>query len=82
MQTIYFVDEGQDFLQWDINEEGVVTACRPFQGWVWCGTKVLNKDIKRGDYLKIERNGIKSTLVHPVKKVKEVKACSEITMAT
>jgi hypothetical protein len=82
MRTIYFVDDGQDFLQWDINEEGEVTACRPFQGWVWVGTKVLNKNIKPGDLLKIERKGIESTLIHPVKKIKEVKACSQITMAS
>lgn len=69
MLTIHFVDEGQDFLEWDINEEGVVTACRPFQGWVWNGTKVHNKDIKPGDRLDITTRGTRTHLIHPVEKV-------------
>jgi hypothetical protein len=70
MPTIYFLDEGQDFLEWDINEEGVVTACRPFQGWVWVGTKVKNKDIKPGDTLDItSKAGFNLHLIHPVDKV-------------
>ena len=72
MVTIHFVDEGQDFLEWDIDEKGVVTACRPFQGWVWVGTKVHNKDIKPGDKLDIEGHGLCTTLIHPVEKVQEL----------
>lgn len=53
MKRIFFEDDGQDFLEWDINEEGEVVACRPFQGWVWIGVKVHNKDIKPGDHLDI-----------------------------
>ena len=53
MITIFFVDDGQDFLEWDINDNGEVVDCRPFQGSVWVGTKVHNKDIKPGDQLDI-----------------------------
>ncbi|WP_193222238.1 hypothetical protein [Alkalilimnicola sp. S0819] len=40
MQTIRFEDQGQDFLEWDIDQEGVVVDSRPFQRHVWCGTQV------------------------------------------
>jgi hypothetical protein len=69
-RTIVFVDEHQDFLEWDVNKEGVVIACRPFQSWVWTGTKVLNENIKPGDKLQVERRGHQFTLVHPVREVK------------
>lgn len=42
MKTITFEDQGQDFLEWDIDDKGVVVGCRPFQGSIWCGLRVLN----------------------------------------
>ncbi len=39
MITVIFKDEGQDFLEWDI-DKGKVVACRPFQEWLWLGTLV------------------------------------------
>lgn len=70
MLTIVFVDEGQDFLEWDINSSGEVVACRPFQGWVWVGVKVHNKDIKPGDLITYtSKDGARHTLIHPVEKV-------------
>lgn len=73
MRTIFFVDDGQDFTQWDIDAEGKVVACRPFQGWVWIGPKVHNKDIKPGDHLDITtRDGIHRTLIHRVDRVQEL----------
>lgn len=73
MKRIFFEDDGQDFLEWDINEEGEVVACRPFQGWVWIGTKVNNEDIKPGDHLDITLpDGSRRTVFHAVAKVKEL----------
>jgi len=73
MITVFFVDEGQDFLQWDIDNEGKVVDCRPFQGWVWIGTKVHNKDIKPGDHLDITTpRGTRTTLNHAVEKVQQL----------
>lgn len=43
MKTIVLEDKGQDFLEWDLDEEGLVTGCRPFQGSIWCGCRVLGK---------------------------------------
>jgi len=69
MQTVSFEDHGQDFLEWDI-EGGKVVGCRPYQGWLWNGTKVHNTDIKPGDILEITL-GLKerTTLKYPVERV-------------
>lgn len=73
MFTIFFVDDGQDFLEWDVNEKGDVIDCRPFQADVWVGTVVHNKDIKPGDILHITTpDGISRTLSHAVEKVQEL----------
>lgn len=69
MITVTFEDNGQDFLEWDI-EAGKVVACRPFQGLLWVGTKVHNKEIRRGSTLQIENQaGARLRLIHRVKKV-------------
>jgi len=71
MQTITFEDHGQDFLEWDI-KDGVVIDCRPFQGWLWNGTKVHNADIKPGDILEITPvTGGLTNLNYPVERVME-----------
>ncbi len=71
MQTVYFVDGGQDFLEWDI-EDGKVVACRPFQEWLWKGTQVHNADIQPGDILEITTpRGDRTTLNYPVERVGE-----------
>lgn len=73
MRTIFFVDDGQDFLEWDINDKGEVVDCRPFQGFVWIGTKVHNKDIKPGDQLDITTpDGLSRRLIHAVEKVQQL----------
>lgn len=73
MITVFFVDDGQDFLEWDLNGEGEVVACRPFQSDIWVGTKVHNKDIKPGDYPDITTSdGIRRTLIHAVEKVQQL----------
>lgn len=72
MQTIIFEDHGQDFLEWDI-KDGIVVECRPFQGWLWNGTKVHNTNIRPGDILKITgRDGMRRTLNYRVEKVVEI----------
>lgn len=50
--TIMFEDQGQDFLEWDIDESNTVVASRPFQAGVWCGSVVLNeRPLEIGDRL-------------------------------
>lgn len=71
MITVYLEDHGQDFLEWDI-EDGTVVDCRPFQGWLWNGTKVHNTDIQPGDILQITTtDGVERTLKYPVERVEE-----------
>lgn len=60
IRTIHFEDHGQDFLEWDLDADNVVIACRPCQGWVWIGNKVMNKAIKPGCYLKFQSEHIKA----------------------
>ena len=69
MVTVYFEDDGQDFLEWDI-QDGKVVDCRPFQGWVWNGTQVTSTDIRKGTILNVVlKEGAVTTLKHKVEKV-------------
>lgn len=70
MITVYLEDHGQDFLEWDI-EDGVVIESRPYQDWLWKGTKVHNTDIKPGDILEITVRGNRTSLNYPVERVVE-----------
>lgn len=73
MITVFFVDDGQDFLEWDISDKGEVVDCRPFQGDIWIGTKVHNKDIRPGNYLDVTLpDGTRRVLIHAVEKVQEL----------
>lgn len=42
--TIHFADHGQDFLEWDLDANGIVVACRPFQEQAWKGYKVFEPE--------------------------------------
>lgn len=53
VKTIIFEDHQQDFLEWDIDVDGMVVTCRPFQGWVWEGRKVVNPDVQPGEHVMI-----------------------------
>ena len=72
IKTIHLQDHGQDFLEWDVDAEGNVVACRPCQAWVWVGYVVLNDvyTLQRGDVLRIKRkDGTQTTLNYPVDRV-------------
>ena len=72
MLKVTFKDEGQDFLEWDI-EDGRVVACRPYQEWLWKGTKVTTRKIRPGVRLGIiDSEGVRRKLVHPVESVTAV----------
>lgn len=75
MLKVTFKDEGQDFLEWYI-ENGVVVACRPFQEWLWKGIQVHNRKIRPGDHLEITgKDGVRRTMLHPVESITEQKTC-------
>jgi hypothetical protein len=45
---LHFEDDGQDFLWWDIDCNGRVINCEPFQSSTWEGNKVVNiEQLKR-----------------------------------
>jgi hypothetical protein len=72
-KLITFVDSGQDFLEWTIDEQGVVVDCRPYQAAIWLGTIVLNQKIEAGCVLEIEcRDGRITNLIHRVESVEEM----------
>jgi hypothetical protein len=56
LKTIQFVDYGQDYLQFDLNDRGVVVDVRPTQAWAWKGAVITNHtEIERGSYAKFKR---------------------------
>lgn len=70
--TITFVDQGQDFLEWDIVDKKVV-ACRPAQASIWVGVEVLSFP-EVGKQIQIRRKGcIDSWIKYPLIKVRVLK---------
>ena len=41
-RIVHLQDNGQDFLEWHLDDAGTVVDCQPFQGWLWCGSRVTN----------------------------------------
>jgi hypothetical protein len=39
---VHLEDRGQDFLEWDLDADGLVIDARPFQAEIWRGVQVLN----------------------------------------
>ena len=77
-RRINLQDRGQDFLWWDIDAEGGVIDCGPYQGWLWIGTRVHNDEIKRGTRLEITtKSGDETTLNYLVASCKRVIAKAE-----
>lgn len=73
MKTIVFKDCGQDFLEWDLNQDGIVIDCRPFQSWLWKGSKVEYPDpLKVGDRPEVQTvEGRYLTLKYPIIEIRE-----------
>jgi len=72
---VHFEDGGQDFLTWQLDRNGKVVDCTPFQASVWCGYYVLNfPNIKAGDTLSILKSPGDKVLniKYPVLSVKEL----------
>lgn len=68
--TIHFEDHGQDFLEWDVDAHGVVTAARPFQSSVWSGSVLINDAQPGGIVAYLSKHtGQRHTIRYPVAKV-------------
>lgn len=63
---ITFKDEGQDFLRWYINPDGVVMDCQPYHGRLFVGKKITNKDLTLNSYVKYVSNGEERTINYPI----------------
>lgn len=74
MKTLMFEDDGQDFMEWDIDGTGFVVACRPFQSFVWCGMRVVSAEVGKYPQILMKKkiDGTKrATLQHRVLQIKE-----------
>jgi hypothetical protein len=71
VKTIRFQDNGQDFLTWQIDEQGNVVDCQPFQAFVWVGCIVLNHaTLKAGEKVEIlNKDGHEMTVRHLVERI-------------
>jgi hypothetical protein len=67
--TITFEDHGQDFLEWDIDENGKVIDCRPFQFSVWSKVTVTNKEFKVGGRVKYTGMGLSGRINYPIAEI-------------
>lgn len=73
MQTkITFKDQGQDFLEWIIDENKKVIACKPLQFSIWKDAKVLNEKLKVGGRVAILLDGQTLAVKHPIEKVETI----------
>ncbi|MGS1014078.1 hypothetical protein ACVCL0_09205 [Rhodanobacter sp. UC4450_H17] len=60
---ITFEDHGQDFLTWQLDNNGVVVDCLPFQATFWCGATVLHpKRLKVGSKVAFTRDADATTV--------------------
>ena len=73
--NLSFDDHGQDFLHWTLDEQGVVIDCKPLQGWVWNGARVLDfQNLAEGSLVTIVHNGDVRTIRYPLVGVKKAVA--------
>jgi hypothetical protein len=71
---ITFEDEGQDFLEWFLDEDGNVLDSQPFQRSIWAGKSTVPDFSQAGDLLPIFMEELKgedcfSHVIHPIKKI-------------
>ncbi len=78
LKRIFFEDHGQDFLYWDIDQDGSVVDCGPFQYSVWVGTKVFRTDepdsLATGKQILFQSKSMDSPriLIYPIEKIEEL----------
>lgn len=71
-RTLFFKDNGQDFLEWDLDEDDRVVGCRPFQSWLWVGCTQVR--VSSAGMLSYTRPGEKRKMLrHHVESIKKGK---------
>lgn len=84
VQTIRFSDQGQDFLEWDLDASGQVVGCRPFQAEIWCSYRVVNHaKLSKGSkvLIQIPNTNIATAMKYPLRSIHKVQAQSEPSAA-
>lgn len=60
---IHFEDRGQDFLTWQINNNGVIVDCLPFQSSFWVGGEVRRQArLKVGGKVTYSHDGFQTSI--------------------
>ncbi len=74
IKTVTFEDNGQDFLEFDLDEDGIVIDCRPFQAFLWVNHKVINHDslVANQNVILQTTNG-DLTIKHKIESIRERK---------
>lgn len=75
--TVVIEDNGQDFLEFDI-QEGRIVETRPLQGWVWNGKRVIDEHISVGDFISIWTSEGSRNLLYPVIEVRPLTGSVQI----
>lgn len=75
-KIFHFEDNGQDFLQWFVDENGKVLAATPFQSSIWkdciVGQHVMEMGISGDNMDYIFKDGTYSTLKHRIESVENL----------
>lgn len=75
--VLHFTDHGQDFLRWELDANGKVIGCEPFQGFVWKGKQVMFPDrLRAGDTVYYRSKGESTSadsIRYPLERVERVK---------
>lgn len=69
---ITFEDHGQDFLTWQLDNNGIVVESQPFQAAQWCGVQVdVPRALQAGDIVSFRRpeDGRTRTIRYPIAKI-------------
>jgi len=72
VRQIEFEDCGQDFLHWYLDSNGVVVACKAFQGSFWNGCKVTEIKMGEKSVISFIRKGRTLHLKYPIKNIREI----------
>jgi len=81
-KKIWFKDEGQDFLMWEVMADGTIINSEPFQFDIWSNWKVTNfETLKEGGYVQVYLppgvvksmpEGKDQTIRYKIEKIQEV----------
>lgn len=70
---IRFEDHMQDFLAWEVLEDGTITDSLPFQFSIWSKWTITNfNELKVGGYVEIKKDDKEMTIKYPIEEIREL----------